>query len=54
MLVPRKSRVIVITNKSNRAKVEEIARVGERFDSTAPHREDTTALRPHERWDLTV
>jgi len=26
MLVPRKSRVIVITNKSNRAKVEEIAK----------------------------
>ena len=28
---------------------------GERFDSTATHRkEDTTALRRHERWDLTV
>jgi len=35
--------------------VAEIARVGERFDSTATHRkEDTTALRRHERWNLTV
>jgi len=36
---------------SNRCSVAEGARVGERFDSTAPHREDTTA---HERWDLTA
>ncbi len=40
---------------SNGCSVAEIARKGERFDSTATHRkEDTTALRPHERWDLTV
>jgi len=37
---------------SNSCSVAEIARMGERFDSTASHhREDTTALRPHERWD---
>ena len=39
---------------SNDCSVAEIARKGERFDSTATHRkEDTTALRRHERWNST-
>jgi len=39
---------------SNGCSVAEIARKGERFDSTAMHRkEDAIALRRHERWNST-
>jgi len=44
---------------SNRCSVAETVfvetgKTAERFDSTSQHREGATALRPHERWDLTV
>ena len=44
-----------IKTLSNSCSVSETVKVGERFDATdKTARMDTTALRPHERWDLTV
>jgi len=42
----------VVMTPPNSCSVSETVKTGERFDATdKPHRIDTTALRPHERWD---